>query len=91
MHGKLLDIETDQKTARNDLQEVDSCGTGKMEDNPPSSVTVCTESKVQQRFSSQLKLVPELLKPYFNFRDELTTLEGLVFKGEKVVVSRKEI
>ena len=33
--------------------------------------------------------VPEVLRPYFPFRDELTVLEGIIYRGERIVVPHK--
>lgn len=35
--------------------------------------------------------LPEIVRHYHNFREELSTYEGLVFKGEKVIVPKSEI
>ncbi len=34
------------------------------------------------------KDVPDNLKPYFNVRDQLATRDGVIYKGEKVVVPK---
>lgn len=33
--------------------------------------------------------LPDLIKPYHTFNDELAVIEGLIFKGERLVVPRK--
>ena len=30
--------------------------------------------------------VPEMVKPYFNYRDELVVFDGLIFKGERLLI-----
>lgn len=32
--------------------------------------------------------VPSIISPYFDMRDEMTIQDGLIFKGERVVVPR---
>lgn len=37
------------------------------------------------------KDLPSILKPYWNFRDEVSEYEGLLYKGQKVIIPRAEI
>ena len=32
--------------------------------------------------------LPLIVKPYFNFRDELAVQEGLIFRGERLIVPK---
>ena len=54
--------------------------------------TACDETMstlkevILQGWSSNKTQVPIQLAPYFTFRDELSLYDGLVFKGEKVVM-----
>ena len=32
--------------------------------------------------------VPEMVQPYFNYRDELVVFDGLIFKGERLLIHR---
>ena len=42
---------------------------------------------IRQGWSETKDKIPESLAPYFSFRDELTIHDGLVFKGERLVIS----
>ena len=41
---------------------------------------------IQEGWPKEFSLVPEILKPYWNFREELVVSNGIVFKGDKIVV-----
>ena len=30
--------------------------------------------------------VPEMVQPYFNYRDELVIFDGLIFKGKRLLI-----
>lgn len=46
-------------------------------------------STVQEGWPSTLVEVPAEIKPYFQFRDEITAQNGLLFKGERLNVPDK--
>lgn len=46
---------------------------------------------IQNGFPDTQEELPNGAKPYFNFRDELSYYNGLIFKGEKVVVPKSQI
>jgi len=47
------------------------------------------QSMILQGWPEDLSYTPEALKPYFPFRDELSIEDGLVFKGERLVIPCK--
>lgn len=41
---------------------------------------------INDGWPENIQNVPEKIKKYFNFRDELSTCNGLIFKGDRVVI-----
>ena len=45
---------------------------------------------ITQCWPSTIKKVPNVLQPYWTFREELTVEEGLVLKGTRIVIPTKK-
>ena len=45
---------------------------------------------ITEGWPDSLQDVPEHLRPYWSFRDELTIMNGLVLKGNRVVIPRSD-
>ncbi|CAB4006649.1 Transposon Ty3-G Gag-Pol poly [Paramuricea clavata] len=43
---------------------------------------------IQQGWPEQKSALPNIISPYYNMRDEMSVQNGLIFKGERVVVPR---
>ena len=43
---------------------------------------------IQQGWPEQKSALPSIISPYYNMRDEMSVQDGLIFKGERVVVPR---
>ena len=43
---------------------------------------------IQKGWPEHKSNVPSIISPYFNMRDEMSIQDGLIFKGERVVVPR---
>lgn len=41
---------------------------------------------IQQGWPDDKSALPPIVSPYFNMRDEMSVQDGLIFKGERVVV-----
>ncbi|GBP14486.1 Uncharacterized protein K02A2.6 [Eumeta japonica] len=46
---------------------------------------------IQQGFPEKVNELPTELQHYFNFKEELTYLKGIIFKGDKIVVPKSQI
>ena len=60
--------------------------------NDPTMVTL--QSVITSGWPENRSEIPQELRPYWNFRDELSTVRGIILKGEKVVIPhslRKEM
>lgn len=45
---------------------------------------------IQDGWPNEIRHVPNELRPYWTFREELSTYNGLVFKGDKVIVPKSQ-
>ena len=45
---------------------------------------------ITQGWSSTIKEVPNVLQPYWTFREKLTVENGLVLKGTRIVIPNKK-
>ena len=45
---------------------------------------------IMQGWSSSIKQVPQVLQPYWTFREELTVEYGLILKGTRIVIPAKK-
>ena len=60
--------------------------------NDPTMVTL--QSAITSGWPENRSEIPQELRPYWNFCDELSTVQGIILKGEKVVIPhslRKEM
>ena len=44
---------------------------------------------IQTGWPKEKQELPAVLAPYFSFRDELSVYDGLVFKGERLLISKQ--
>ena len=44
---------------------------------------------VEQGWPEKQEKIPKEIKPYWNFRDEITCMDGMLFKGDKLIVPAK--
>lgn len=44
---------------------------------------------IQEGWPNESRNIPDVLKPYHTFADELCVIDGLIFKGDRLVVPRK--
>ena len=44
---------------------------------------------VEQGWPDKQELIPGMLKPYWNYRDEITCIDGMLFKGHKLIIPKK--
>lgn len=45
---------------------------------------------VRQGWPNDQQDIPSILKPYWNFRDEISELDGLLYKGQKLIIPSEE-
>ena len=41
---------------------------------------------IHQGFPVSIKEMPDCIKPYFTFRDELAVVNGLILKGDRILI-----
>ena len=41
---------------------------------------------IHQGFPTSIKEMPDCIKPYFTFRDELAVVNGLILKGDRILI-----
>lgn len=46
--------------------------------------------QIQDGWPSEIRNVPQEVKPFWTFREELSTYNGLIFKGEQIVVPKSQ-
>jgi hypothetical protein len=51
-------------------------------------VLVKLKTIILQGWPDERKKVPTVLIPYYNFADEMTVQDGLIFKGDRVVIPK---
>ena len=43
---------------------------------------------IHQGFPASIKEIPDCIKPYFTFRDELAIVNGLILKGDRILIPK---
>ena len=43
---------------------------------------------IRQGWPDEKNAVPEILRPYFNYRDELSAQDGIIYRGDRIVIPK---
>jgi hypothetical protein len=86
--ARSVDSDLDQVDSLEEINEILNCETTTIFHTTKDQDLQQVKSFIQTGWPESSKDLPPTITPYFHLRDELTTQEGLVFRGDRVVIPK---